>query len=87
MRFLVNGEWREVGPGGVVYVPRGSVHTFQNIGTTPCRAWIIATPSGFENFFAKSAEVFAAAGPPDMERVLSICDDHGIEFVPPIGGK
>ena len=88
IRFLANGQWTEpLAPGSIVYTPRGVVHTFQNVGETPCRQWIIATPSGFERFFSKSAEVFAAAGagaPPDMVRLLAISDECGIEFVPPL---
>jgi quercetin dioxygenase-like cupin family protein len=89
VRFLANGEWTEpLEPGTIVYTPRGAVHTFQNVGDTPCRQWIIATPSGFELFFAKSAEIFAAAGAggfPDMARILAISREHRIEFVPPLG--
>lgn len=88
IRFLANGQWTEpLPPGAVVYTPRGVVHTFQNVGETICRQWIIATPSGFERFFSRSAEVFAAAaagGPPDMVRLLAISDECGIEFVPPL---
>jgi quercetin dioxygenase-like cupin family protein len=92
VRFLANGEWTEpLGPGAMVYVPRGSVHTFQNAGETPCRQWVIATPSGFEQFFSRSAEVFAAAGVggiPDLARILAISSEYQIEFVPPlIGGN
>jgi quercetin dioxygenase-like cupin family protein len=85
--FLTNGEWTEIGPGGVAYVPRGSVHTFKNVGDTRSKQWVMATPSGFENFFGKCATVFAEAiaGPPDMGRILTICGEHGIEFVPPLG--
>ena len=82
-RFLAEGRWTEVGPGGVVYVPRNAVHTFQNIGDTPGRQWILTTPSGFESFFGKCAVVFAAGDPPDMGRILGICGEHGIEFVDP----
>ncbi len=67
--------------------PRGAVHTFQNVGETPCRQWIIVTPSGFERFFSKSAEVFAAAGtgrPPDMAQLLAISEEYQIAFVPPL---
>jgi hypothetical protein len=74
-------------PGTVVYTPRGVVHTFQNVGETPSRQLVIGTPSGFELFFSKSAEIFAAAeagGPPDMARILAISEEHGIEFVPPL---
>jgi quercetin dioxygenase-like cupin family protein len=88
IRFLVNGQWSEpLAPGTIVYTPRGVVHTFQNVGETLCRQWIIATPSGFERFFSRSAEVFAAAGgggPPDVARLLAISDQSGIEFVPPL---
>jgi quercetin dioxygenase-like cupin family protein len=86
IRFLANGQWTEpLAPGSIVYTPRGVVHTFQNVGETLCRQWIIATPSGFERFFSKSAEVFAATGagePPDMARLLALSDEFGIEFVP-----
>jgi quercetin dioxygenase-like cupin family protein len=80
LSFLANGAWTEAGPGTVVYVPRGAVHTFRNIGDAPSRQWIITTPSGFESFFEKCATVFAAA-PLDMPRVLEICGEYGIEFV------
>ena len=88
IRFFANGQWTEpLAPGSNVYTPRGAVHTFQNVGETHSRQWIIATPSGFERFFARSAEVFATAGagcPPDMVRLLAISDECGIEFVPPL---
>src|ERR1700722_3412841 len=88
VRFLANGEWsKPLKPGTIVYTPRGAIHTFQNVGETPCRQWIMATPSGFEQFFSKSAEVFAAVGAggiPDMARILAISSEHQIEFVPPL---
>jgi hypothetical protein len=83
---LANGEWMELGPGGVGYTPRGNVHTFRNIGNTTGRFWVLTTPSGFETFFGRCSEVFSAGGPPDMPRILEICGEHGIEFVPPLGG-
>jgi quercetin dioxygenase-like cupin family protein len=88
IRFLANGQWTEpLASGSIVYTPRGVVHTFRNAGETLCRQWIIAMPSGFERFFSKSAEVFAATAagePPDMARLLAISDEFGIEFVPPL---
>lgn len=87
VRFLANGQWTQpLAPGSIVYTQRGAVHTFQNVGETVSRQWIIVTPSGFETFFSQSAEVFAAAGggPPDMARLLAISAEHHIEFVPPL---
>ena len=86
-RFLANGKWSEVvGANTVIYTPRGGLHTFQNVGDTPSRHWVITTPSGFEQFFARCADVFAQSGPPDMARILAISTEHGLEFVPPLPG-
>jgi quercetin dioxygenase-like cupin family protein len=87
IRYFANGQWTEpLEPGSIVYTPRGAVHTFQNVGETPSRQYIIITPSGFEQFFAKSADIFAAAGAagPDMARIVALGDEYGIEFVPPL---
>ena len=78
--ILAQDRWTEVGPGAVVYLPRGSVHTFRNIGDTPARHWVLTTPSGFERFYARCAEVFAQPGPPDKERLVEISREHGYEF-------
>jgi len=88
IRFLANGEWTEVTPGGIVFLPRNSVHTFQNVGDTPSKMLVITTSSGFATFFEKCASVFAVAGPPDMSRIMGICEEHGIEILgPPPGAQ
>ncbi len=38
-------------------------------------------PSGFETFFARSADEFAKAGGPDMDKIVEIHWEHGIEFL------
>ena len=83
--FLADGRWTPVGPGGAVFLPRGTTHTFRNAGDAPSRHWVLVTPSGFERFFAGCAEAFAAPGGPDMERVTSLLAEHGIEIVEPPG--
>jgi quercetin dioxygenase-like cupin family protein len=79
--YFVNGEWTEVQPGGVVYLPRGVPHTFRNLGETPSRHWIITTPSGFEVFFSRCAEEFAKATGPDMGRIIEIFSEHGLALM------
>lgn len=81
LSFFAEGEWTEVGPGGVVYLPKGVVHTYRNVGTTPSRQWVLTTPSGFEQAFARCADEFAQPGGPNMERVVGILREQGIEFV------
>jgi mannose-6-phosphate isomerase-like protein (cupin superfamily) len=78
--FLLNEEWNEVGPGGTVFMPRGVVHTFKNVGDGLSRMLIVTTPSGFEKFFARCAAEFARPGGPDMSRIIEIGAEHGIHF-------
>jgi len=79
--YCVNGEWTEVEPGGVVYLPRGAAHSYRNVGETPSRHWIITTPSGFEVFFSQCADEFATSGPPDMGRIVEIFNEHGLTLI------
>ena len=80
VQFLVNGDWVEPGVGSTVYVPRGNVHAFRNVGDSSSRMWVLATPAGFETFFSRCAAEFARPGGPDMPRIVSISAEHGIHF-------
>jgi mannose-6-phosphate isomerase-like protein (cupin superfamily) len=82
--ILANGIWTEVGPGSVVYTPRGNAHTFKNIGDTVGRFWTIATPGGFDSFFSECAAEFAGGGPPNVPHLLEIAAAYGMEFVHPM---
>jgi quercetin dioxygenase-like cupin family protein len=82
-RVYLDGGWTNVGPGSVVYLPRGSTHTFQVVGPAPGRHWVLTTPSGFERFFARTAEVFAVPGPPDFARIAAINAEFGVAFAEP----
>ncbi|MGO9244571.1 MAG: cupin domain-containing protein [Verrucomicrobiia bacterium] len=81
--FFDGKDWHEVATGGGVFAPKSTVHTFKNVGDTPCRMLVMTWPSGFEKFFARCAEEFAKAGGPDMERIGQIAGEHGIHFVQP----
>ena len=48
--YFVAGDWTEVEVGGAVYVPRGNIHAYCNVGITPCHHWILSLPSGLETF-------------------------------------
>jgi quercetin dioxygenase-like cupin family protein len=79
--YFVDGNWTEVGVGGAVYLPRGAVHTYKNVGTTPSRHWILTTPSGFETFFARCADEFAKPDGPNMDRIVEIHQEHNIDLI------
>lgn len=80
-RFWVDGTDADVGPGGLVYVPRGAPHKFQVLGERAGRHWVLSAPGGFDRFFMKCAEVFAAPGPPDFARLAAINAEYGNRFV------
>ena len=75
--------------GDYVFVPRGTVHAYNNRGDTPARLLILLTPGGIhERFFAEVGEFvadrnipWAVASPPDLARLLSIAQKYGIEIL------
>jgi quercetin dioxygenase-like cupin family protein len=81
--YFVNGQWTALGPGGVVFAPRGHVHTFRNVGDRLARQSVLTTPSGFETFFARCAAEFAKPGGPDQARIVAISAEHGIHYLEP----
>lgn len=80
MSFLVAGDWVVATPGTAVYLPRGVPHTFRNTGATPSRHWVITTPSGFEEFYARSAGLFAQ-GAPDPQALGRLATEYGYELL------
>ncbi len=81
INYCVGGNWTEVRPGGVVYLPRGAAHCYRNVGDIPSRHWIITMPSGCEKFFANCTQEFARDGGPDEQRIVEIHQEYGIELL------
>src|SRR5258708_22470826 len=46
--FLLGDRTFEAGPGFFRHVPKGTLHTYQNIGAQPGKTLVILTPAGFE---------------------------------------
>ena len=69
------------GPGTCVHAPKGSLHTFRNVGSTPGTFLVVITPGGFEHFFAEMSDL--PAGPPDMARLLEIASRYQIRYAAP----
>ena len=89
--FLLGDGTVRATPGSFVYVPKENLYTFKNVGTTPGRMLILATPAGLhEKFFEEVGEpatdkssLPGSEGPPDVERVVAIAPKYGIEIPPP----
>jgi len=87
--FLSGDETINTGPGSFVWIPRGTVHTFKNIGESTGKLLISSTfPGSHERFFREVgvpvddiATFEPPEGPPDMEKVLASAERNDIHFV------
>ncbi|MCI3205440.1 MULTISPECIES: cupin domain-containing protein [Pandoraea] len=69
---------RTVGAGTVVYLPRGVVHSFRNVGDTPARMLDWTLPGGQDRYFE---EIAALAGTSFTgEQVKAISERHDTNF-------
>lgn len=91
--FLDNdGRTMRVGTGSLVYVPKGNLHTYKNVGTTPGKMLVSQTQGGLhERFFEEIGQEEAQnkikptahEGLLDAERIVAIAAMYGIEMQPP----
>ena len=58
----IEDETDVAGAGTVVFIPRGTRHTFANPGEAPARLLALLTPGGFEHYFDALAQALEAAG-------------------------
>ncbi len=87
--LLSGDETIEAGPGSFAWIPRGTVHTFKNIGESTGKLLITSTfPGSHERFFrdvgipvSNMATFQPPDGPPDMEKVLASAERNDIHFV------
>ncbi len=90
VEFLLGGGTIPAGAGTCVHVPKGTLHTFRNVGTSPSRVLGVITPGGFERFFLEAGEPAtegspAPEGEPDVGRIAEIGRRYGLEIPPPPG--
>lgn len=79
MTFTVAGETVIAPAGTTVFLPRGVPHSFMTSGEGNTKSLIMAFPAGIENMFDELSAF--PPGPPDMEKVLAICERYGVRFV------
>ena len=72
--------------GSFVLIPRGTVHTFQNAGSTPAKLLGIVSPPGFEQFFIEIAGEEEVDTATLAERGMAAAQKYNMEIVgPPLG--
>ena len=83
IRFRCDEATLELGAGGSVVIPPGSVHAFRNIGEETARIVVTLTPGGGDGFF-REAEA-QGLGPGDKEAIDRLAQKYNLKFVgPPI---
>ncbi len=89
--FLCGEETITAGPGSFMHIPRGTVHTLQNVGEGPARALVLLTPPGpLERLFKEVGEQvtdsttpMAPAAPPDMDKLMASARRNQMELLLP----
>lgn len=84
-RFLAEDREITVRPGSVIHVPKGALHTFQNVGTRTGRVLVMVAPAGLEKLFVQAGEPASdrttpppsAAGP---EKLIELAPNYGLEI-------
>jgi len=82
-RFEVDGEEIYARDGDIVFAPKGSRHTFQNIGTRLGRTLTTTVPGGVDEFFEELETVAPRGSVPDRAKMLPIFEKHGQELLGP----
>jgi quercetin dioxygenase-like cupin family protein len=83
--LTVDGQTTAVGAGDACYVPRGTVHRFENTGDDQARFLTVATPGIFRPaYFEDVAAVLEqpTAGPPDLAALAAVMKRHGLTPAP-----
>lgn len=80
-RFLLGDSLVHEPTGGLAFGPRGTPHTFQNIGAGTGRLLVITGPSGLEDFFLEYHRL--ATGPYDSTALEEAARVAGLDFVGP----
>jgi quercetin dioxygenase-like cupin family protein len=79
MTWVLDDQQIHVGPGDVLFIPRGHVHHFANLDTQDVRELSVITPGLLgPDYFREIGEVVNAGGPPNIERIMAVMRRHGL---------
>ena len=89
LALQVGGKGLSASAGDFIHIPRGTVHSFKNVGQETAKMLLVATPAGLENFFAEA--FYPAADVADIPqisealigRLMKAAPKYGLELLPP----
>jgi quercetin dioxygenase-like cupin family protein len=84
LTWVLDDQQVRLGPGEVLFIPRGHVHHFANLDTQAARELSVITPGLLgPEYFREIAVVANAGGPPNVERIAEVMRRHGLRPAPP----
>lgn len=88
LRYHIDGDVVEGGPGSFFYIPEGTLENFEP--TSQLRVLVIYAPGGMDEFFTEAGEPAQSReippppdAPPDFEALAAIAARHGLELRAP----
>ena len=70
--------------GDVVPLAGNTPHTIRNESARDAVVFVVHSPAGPMEGFARAAAALAASGPPSMEQLLAVAQENGVELLGPI---
>jgi quercetin dioxygenase-like cupin family protein len=89
LEVLVGEDRFKAGAGSFVHLPKGVLHSYQNVGTGPARFLTLMVPAGLEKFFEEVGKLATnlSSPPPfeeeDIDKLLVVAPKYGVEIPPP----
>ena len=75
--------------GAFIYIPKGTIHRFKNVGTELAKMLLMFVPGGMDGLFFEigiPATAGSSAPPPsqaDVDKLLAAGPKYGLEILPP----
>ena len=82
-KFEVDGREIHASAGATVFAPRGSRHTFQNVGNGPGRTLTTVIPGGIDLFFEELESAAPRGSIAEPAKLVPIFKKYGQELIGP----
>ena len=80
LTWTIGGVTTDVGPGEVICIPRGAVHSFANHSGEVATQLAIVTPGVLgPGYFREIAALFGGEGPPDHDAIRALMARNGFK--------
>jgi mannose-6-phosphate isomerase-like protein (cupin superfamily) len=89
MVFAVGDQTYDAHPGSAIYVPRGTAHSYRNVGSGPAKMLFMYSPAGMDGMFPEigSPGQRGVVGPPlneaDLVAMAGVAAKYNFSFVTP----